>query len=511
VACAELDEGSQAASIELVLGASVIRENAVTDASEWRRVKVLFVEPPKDYWFVMGEYLPPPYGILQLAAFLETNSKDVEIEVLDCQAMDLDWRGLEKRIESFDPDLVASSALATCNTYVVVRTLETAKRVKPEVLTIAGGQHFTVTAEESLKAYPEIDIIVRGEGERTLLELVDRSSDNPSFAGIDGISFRHNEEIRHNPPRPLLRNLDDLPFPAYHFVEDVVHRYHFAAMTGPGVRYALVEGSRGCPHRCTFCTQWRHWNGTWRTKSPQRIADEMDFCYTNYGSRFLWLTDDNFGLDKRANDLCDEILKRGFSDDAMWFVQARCDDIVRHRDLLPKLRKSGLRWVLLGVESHNPSTLDAFNKGSVPEDAKIAVKLLQKNDIFAHAMFIIGERKDSAASIAQLREFAADLNPDLAIFGILTPFPGTEVFEEAKRNGWIEDFNWAHYDMVHAIMPTENLSREELQKELYMCYRSFFGSWNRRLRGIFSMNALKRRVYWYMASQGIVNQFKHLF
>jgi anaerobic magnesium-protoporphyrin IX monomethyl ester cyclase len=195
----------------------------------------------------------------------------------------------------------------------------------------------------------------------------------------------------------------------------------------------------------------------------------------------------------------------------MWFMQVRCDDVAKHHDLLPKMQKSGLRWVLMGVESHNPSTLEAFKKKSSPENAKEAVKLLHENDMFAQAMFIIGERKDSAESIAGLREFANDLDPDLAIFAILTPFPGTEIFEDAKRNGWIEDFNWAHYDMVHAIMPTETLSREEVQEELYRCYRDFYGSWSRRLRGLFSKKEIKRRVYRYMAAQDIVNQFRKLF
>ena len=474
-------------------------------------MKVLFIEPPKDYWFVMGEYLPPPYGILQLGAFLERENKDAEIAVLDCQAEHLDWKALEKRIESFEPDIVASSGLATCNTYAAIRTLETAKEVKPSVLTVAGGQHFTATAQESLETYPEIDVIVRGEGEQTFAEIVQALTEKKSFARIKGVSFRHNGKIRHNPPHPLIENLDDLPFPAYHFVEDVVHEYHFAAMAGPKTRYALVEGSRGCPHRCTFCSQWRHWEGRWRCKSPKRIADEMEFCYEKYGSRFIWLTDDNLGLGKHARELCDEIVRRGFSDDMMWFMQVRCDDVVKHSDLLPKMRKSGLRWTLLGVESHSQSTLQTFNKRTNPEDAKTAVKLLRENDIFAHAMLIIGERKDSAESIAGLSEFMNDLDPDFAIFSILTPFPGTEIFEEAKRNGWIEDWNWAHYDMVHAIMPTETLSREEVQEELYKCYRNFFGSWSRRLRGIFSINEIKRRVYRYMATQGIVKQLRSLF
>ncbi len=474
-------------------------------------MRILFVEPPKDYWFVMGEYLPPPYGILQLAAYLENNVKDVEIEVLDCNAEQVDWKGLERRIESFKPDVVASSALATCNTYVAVRTLETAKRVNPEVLTVAGGQHFTFTAQESLEAYPEIDVIVRGEGEQTLAELVKKANKKPSLSRIKGISFKHNGKIHHNPTCPLIKNLNNLPYPGYHFVEDVVHRYHFTAMAGPRTPYALVEGSRGCLHRCTFCTQWRHWQGEWRIKSPKRIAEEIEFCYHNYGSRFVWLTDDNFGLGKHASDLAEEIIQRGVSEDIMWFTQVRCDDVVKHRDLLPKMRKSGLRWGLLGVESPVQSTLETFKKDITPEDAKKAVKLLQESDIFAQAMFIIGERKDTAESIASLREFVNDLDPDLVIFAILTPFPGTEVFDEAKRNGWIEDFNWAHYDMVHAVMPTETLSTQEVQKELYKCYRSFYSSWRRRLRGIFSANEIRRRVYRYMATQGIVEQFRSLF
>jgi len=473
-------------------------------------MRVLFVEPPKDIWFVMGEYLPPPYGIIQLAAYLERKVTDVDIEVLDCNAKQVDWKDLEKRIESFNPDVVASSGLATCNTYLAARTLEIAKKIDTDILTVAGGQHFTATTQESLETYPEIDVIVRGEGEQTLAELVKNANKKSSFAQIKGISFRFKKKIFHNASRPLIENLEELPYPGYHFVKDIVHEYHFAAMAGRKAPYALIEGSRGCAHRCTFCTQWRHWQGMWRVKSPKRIADEMEFCYRNYGSRFIWLTDDNFCLDKRASSLTDELLQRGMADDLMWFTQARCDDIVKNEEVLPKMRKAGLRWVLLGVESPKQSTLEDFKKGITPEDAKRAVKLLRENDIFAQAMLIIGERKDTAESIANLREFANEIDPDFAIFAILTPFPGTEIFDEAKRKGWIEDFNWSHYDMVHAVMPTETLSRKEVQEELYHCYRSFYGSWKRRLQGIFSRNELKRRINWYMAGRGIVRQFKTL-
>jgi anaerobic magnesium-protoporphyrin IX monomethyl ester cyclase len=474
-------------------------------------LKVLFIEPPKDAWFVMGEYLPPPYGIIQLAAYVEKHVKDADVKVLDCNAEKVDWHGMERKIESYDPDIVASSSLATCNTYVVVRTFETAKRVNQEILTVAGGQHFTATAQESLEAYPEIDLIVRGEGEQTLAEVIMNADQRSALPGIEGISFRNNTEIVHNPNRPLIDDLDGLPFPGYHLVKDIVRKYHFAAMGGRDVPYALIEGSRGCPHQCTFCTQWQHWQATWRLKSPKRIADEMVFCYNNYGSRFVWLTDDNFGAGNRASEIADAIIERGPTDGLSWFVQARCDDIVRNKAALPRLRKSGLMWVLLGVENSEPSTLEGFRKGIMPEDARAAVKLLKENGIFAHAMFIIGQRKDTVQSITRLREFANELDPDFAMFGVLTPFPGTEIYKEAERNGWIEDSNWSHYDMVHAIMPTETLSRDEVQEELYHCYRSFYGSWARRFEGLFSRNELKRRMFWFMATRGIVDQLKVLF
>jgi len=473
-------------------------------------VKVLFVEPPKDYWFVMGEYLPPPYGLLQLAGYLEAKIPEADIEVVDCQAMSLDWKGLERRMDSFDPDIVATSGFATCNTYVAARTLETAKKLKPETLTVAGGQHFSSTAQESLKAYPEIDVVVRGEGEETLAELTKAVGNNTSFSGIAGISFRNRNNIRRNPPGPLFDDLDCLPFPGYHFVKDYVHLYHFTMMAGSKARYGIVEASRGCPHRCTFCSQWKHWQGSYRHKSAKRIADEIEFLHKNYGSKLLWLTDDNFGFGQRMEDLCNELIKRGFSDDISCFMQARCDDVVRNQDLLPKMSRAGINYLLLGVESQSQRNLDSFRKGTKPEDAVSAVRLLKQNGIFSQVTCIIGERKDSHESIEGLRNFINELDPDLSIFMTLTPFPGTDLYEEAKNNGWIENCNWADYDMVHAIMPTEFLSREQLQHELYKCYRSFFGSWSRKIQGIFSRNRIKRRVYRYMARQSVLLQLKSL-
>jgi len=459
----------------------------------------------------MGEYLPPPYGIVQLASYLEKQVSDARLEVLDCNAEKVDWKDMEQRIAASNPDVVACASLATCNTYAVVKTLETAKRMVPNVLTVAGGQHFTATAQDSLEQFPIIDVIVRGEGERTLTELVRAHQAKTNFSKTQGISYRNGNKIFHNAERSLIENLEDLPFPGYHLVKANMSKYHFSVMAGKEKPYALIEGARGCNHQCTFCTQWRHWQACWRVKSAKRIADEMAFCYHEYGSKFIWLTDDNFGAGLRPSEIAEEIIARDLREGVSWFVQARCDDIIRNKDALPRLHKSGLNWVLLGVENSNPETLDGFKKGITPADAKEAVRLLQNNGIFAHAMVIIGNRKDSHQTIAQVKEFVDDLDPDLVMFGILTPFPGTEIYAEAEQNGWIVDRNWSHYDMIHAIMPTETLSPRDVQEELYGCYRGFYGSLSRRLGGIFSSNRLRRKVFWHMAQSGVLGKVKSLF
>jgi anaerobic magnesium-protoporphyrin IX monomethyl ester cyclase len=473
-------------------------------------VRVLFVEPPKDYWFVMGEYLPPPYGLLQLAGYLETKMPKANIEVLDCQAMSLDWKCLERRISSFNPDIDATSGFATCNVYVAARTLETAKKINPRIVTVTGGQHFSATAHESLEEYPEIDVIVRGEGEETLVELAQAVKEKSNFSSILGASYRNHNQIVHNDSRPLITNLNNLPFPGYHFVKDYVQRYHFTMMAGSKARYSIVEASRGCTHNCSFCSQWKHWQSCCRHKSVKRVVDEIEFLYNNYGSKLLWLADDNFGLGQQMENLCNELIKRECSEDITCFMQVRCDDIVRNHHLLSNMNRAGLNWLLLGVESRSQSNLDSFRKGTTPNDAVAAVRLLKQNGIFCQATCIIGEHEDSHKSIENLRQFVNELDPDLAIFMILTPFPGTDLYELAKHNGWIENWNWADYDMVHAIMPTESLNREQLQYELYKCYRSFYGSWSRRIEGFFSKSRIKRRAYRFMARQSILIQLKSL-
>jgi anaerobic magnesium-protoporphyrin IX monomethyl ester cyclase len=471
--------------------------------------KLLFVEPPRNYWFVMGEYCPPPTTLLILAAFVEKELPNIEIEILDCQAEQISWDGVEKYIESYDPSMVLTSGF-TCNAYTCARTVEIAKKVNPDIVTVVGGIHFTSVPKESLVDFPEIDFIIRGEGEHTVVELIKSLNNGKRIANIKGLSFKNNENIIHTPSRSLIKNLDELPYPAYHLIEDYLKHYHFSMMAGKKTRYMVLEGARGCDHRCTFCTQWNHWGGIWRSKSVKRIADEIEFLNETYGGVFLWLTDDHFKINMRGKKLYEELKKRKCKEDVMLFLQARTDDVAKNPDLVKKLREVGTYWIMCGVETPAEETLKEFKKGTKNQDAYDTMKLLRDNDIFSHAMFVTGARRDTHESIEILRQFSIDIDPDFAIYTTLTPYPGTKYFIEAKENGWIHDTNYSNYDMAHAIMPTETLTRKEVQEELWKCYQEFYGSYKRNIAGVFSRNKLKRTLYRHMAGQHVLRKFRRL-
>jgi anaerobic magnesium-protoporphyrin IX monomethyl ester cyclase len=471
--------------------------------------KILFIEPPRNFWFVMGEYLPPPSALLILAAYVERELPEVDIDIVDCQADRLDWKSLERYIESANPSMVLTSGFTT-NAYTCARTCEIAKTVNADIVTIVGGIHFSFTPDESLQSFPEIDYIVRGEGELTIVDLIKTLENKGKISEVKGISYRKNTKIVHNPGRPLIENLDILPYPAYHLVEEKLKRYHFTMMAGRNTRYMILEGARGCEHQCSFCTQWNHWGNRWRTKSAKRIADEIEFLHETHGGVFLWFADDHMKLGSRGKQLYEELRQRPCKEDVMLFFQARIDDIAQHPDLITKLREVGTYWILCGVETDSQEILNEYKKGIKTQDAYEAMKIMNQNDIFSQAMFVIGTRRDTHESIERLRNYSLELTPDLAIYTALTPFPGTIYYETAKKNGWIEDTNYANYDMAHAIMPTESLTRKEVQEELWNCYRSFYGSITKNITGVLSKNKLKRTVYRHMAGQYILEKFRRL-
>jgi anaerobic magnesium-protoporphyrin IX monomethyl ester cyclase len=474
-------------------------------------MEIALVEPPKDFWFVMGKYIPPPFGLLCLAAYLEKSKPGINITIIDCQSEGLEWVGLEKKLTELQPDIVAASGLATANAFYSLRVCQLAKQLNQETITVLGGQHFTALAHETLSVYPEVDFIVRGEGEQTFTEFVTCVDQGTGFDSVLGLSYRTHDLV-HNPDRPLLCNLDKMPSPAYHLVSEHMKDYYFSLMAEKDLPFAIIEGSRGCYHNCSYCSQWVFWRQNQRFKSSERVVDEFERLYLDYGSRFFWFTDDNFTLNERTKEICNGLIERGLGDEIQWFCQLRVDDIIVHQDMIDKLTMAGATWALVGFDNPSSDILKSYRRKSLEiNNSKQAVDLLRENQIFTQGTFILGHQRDSHESIEALRVYADNLDPDIATFFVLTPFPGTEIYEEAKKNGWLEDTNWANYDMVHAIMPTKYLSRLDVQKELFECYNQFFGSWPRRYKGILSENPITRRAYGYLAKQSILANLKGLF
>jgi len=215
-------------------------------------------------------------------------------------------------------------------------------------------------------------------------------------------------------------------------------------------------------------------------------------------------------LSHRGKQLYEELQKKQCKDDVMLFFQARIDDIAQHPDLIGNLREVGTYWILCGVETNSEEMLQEYKKGIKTQDAYQAMKILKQNDVFSQAMFVIGGRRDTHESIEQLRLYSLDLSPDIAIYTALTPFPGTVYYETAKKNGWIQDTNYTNYDMAHAIMPTETLTRKEVQEELWRCYRTFYGSLTKNILGVLAKNKLKRTMYQHMAGQFVLEKFRRL-
>lgn len=480
-------------------------------------MRFLLVEPPKKFWFIMGEYLPPPYNLLLLAAIVERELPDYEVKVVDCQAEELDWVALEQRIRREKPDIVGSGSHATCNVYTTVRALDLAKRIDPEVITITGGSHFTFLDEETLNRYPSIDIITRYEADNTIVELLDHfqkyGRTKEGLERIDGISYTNNSIFIRTPDRPPLTDeeLNQLPFPAYHLIPDI-RKYHFAMMSD--VPYIILEGSRGCIHACSFCSQTAFYRRHWTGKSAKRIVQEMKWMYDTLGSRFFWFTDDNFcgGSSKLIEEVCQRMLSQGLSGDEIeWFAQMRVDSILKLGDGLATMKRAGNYWQLVGGESPFDEVLDSFQKGIRGTQTIEAIQLLRKHGILAQLMLMLGHEKEIRDSIRKTMEWATKtVKPDFIIAMLVTPYPGTPLYEDLNTKGRIIDDNWTHYDMIHAVCDMEYLSAAELQEELYRAYRYVYDSWSRRFSGMFSQNKYKRRIFWYYLKAGVIRQLKSL-
>ncbi len=399
-----------------------------------------------------------PVGLEYIAASIEKEVDDVHI--VD---MELEEQPFQYFIDVFDPDLVGISMSATDHD----EGLRLAKIGKKSgVTTVLGGYHPTAIPDELL-SHPQVDITIRGEGELTMKELVRKGSPD----GVLGISYKKGKQIVHNPDRPLIGDLDSLPFPARHLRR---HKYK-DHMNSNRREFDVITMSRGCWGRCSFCCEPYMSKGRMRFRSPENIIKELFkiIAFHNEKQLRIFVTDPHFmGNPKRIEYLCDLLQKNEL--DIVFSVMTRVDSITRYPELIKKMCTSGILSYELGFESPNQKDLNDVKKGITPDMQRKAVKILRDNGANVSGTFIIGLPGQSEEEIKRFPVYAKEIGLMNCAFGIVTPFPGTEFFGSLEKDSLIIEHDWTKYDEMHSVFKLNPLDRKGLEELESYCMARFW-------------------------------------
>jgi len=419
-------------------------------------VKILLVNLPYFDVFRTFDFVLPPLGLAYIAAVLKKNGYDVSI-------VDLNAGQDQRSITDNDWDLVG----ITLDTSRYYKGIEYGRRLKARgTKVVVGGPHATFMAEEIL-ADGSADFVVRGEGEYTMLELVDALERGKELAKIKGLSYRRDHQILHNEDRGRAANLEAIPLPARELLD--MDRYRTSKLGARSITSILT--SRGCPFQCSFCASSKLAGTLWRAKPVQSIIAEIELVKETYGYQAVAFVDDNFTLDtRRVTELCDQIIGRGL--DIHWWCFTRVDTIVRNPDMVALMYEAGCRSTYIGIESSNQATLNSYKKRISAEISREAISILKDNHIEMTASFIIGALNENKEMVEDTLRFAKSLNPNTVSFTILTPYPGTELFEQVKDK--IISFDWRKYDGLHSVIRLKYFKPLRLQFTLLRFYVSFY-------------------------------------
>ena len=448
----------------------------------------VFTEVPSKVNIKSG--ILPPMGLLYLESYLDKNS-DYKTKVLDCPAEEYDYKKLEEILNDFAPEVIGITG-HTHNIIDMLKTSKLYKKLNPRGTVIWGGAHVSAFPEESL-SFPEVDYAVYGEGEVTLKKLLDHinnSQDTPK--NIKGIVFREKGTILKGEPADYIMDLDELPHPRRSVLD--VKKYYYTIGT-ESVASSFVS-SRGCPYQCTFCSTP---GKTFRYRSAEDVADEMEDCQ-KLGIEELYFVDDTFNVNKqRVIDICNEILKRKI--DITWNFRGRINLITEKQ--LELAEKAGCTRIQLGVETGTDEGMKRLKKGITTDDVRRVFKWLKKSKMISAAYFMIGcPHEKTRDDVLKTIEFAKEIDPDYVLFGILTPYPDTEVYEEGVKKGIIDPSVWDNFvknptQNFHPQAWTQFLSLKELEDLLDTAYKKFYrrpGYIFKRLMEIKSGKELWRKI-----------------
>ncbi len=411
-------------------------------------MRTLLVNPP----YPFSEIPILPMSLSYLAGVLEHNGH--EVQILDLLVSRYSKEKIKSKIEEYQPDIVGVTSV-TLNYPVASDILKYTKSVDKDIITIIGGPHVTFAPVETLTEAPWIDIVVKGEGEMTMLDIVS----GKKLADIDGIAYR-DSGIKITRERRLIENLDELPPPAKHL-------FPLSRYLALDVHASILTG-RGCPFNCIFCVGSKMGGRRVRYRNPKLIVDEVEQAVAS-GFTEINFEDDHLTLNhQHLNALCDEIMARGLKFN--WSAFSRVDTV--NPEILHKMKQAGCTWLLYGVESGNQEILDIIKKKITLEKVRDAVRMAQEAGIGIIASFIVGLPGETAETLKQTLQFAQGLGTSYG-FNVLSPFPGTEVREKAAEYGIeILTNDWTKYDCNRPVTRTKDAGTEEINAFLQQYFEA---------------------------------------
>ncbi len=450
--------------------------------------RVLFVAPPYNCWGVQTIGTWPPLQLAYLAGAAEQAGH--EARIFDAMNKSATFDDIEAVVREYQPDVVltldylpVTGAISTATVPAALEALRVAKSAAPSTVTMIGGPHPTFLYEEILNDESNrVDFVLRGEAEETLPELLS-ALDGGSLDDVKGIVFKRDGEVVVTPVRPHIADLDVLK-PAWHLLD--WPDYHYSI--DPYGRMASILTSRGCMMGCSFCSHRQFWRGDWRARKPEHVIEEVRELRDVYDVEFVTLIDPYPTKDR---DRWEELLDRFIEADlgVQLLMETRVEDIIRDEDILQKYHDAGIIHLYLGAEASTDEMLESLNKGTDINMNKKALELAREYDIMTEASFMIGSPDETWESIDKTIEAAIRLNPDIAVFPILTPMPFTPIYDELKDRIRVTDYS--KYNLATPIVEPYNMTLEEVAIALGKCYMSFYS--NKMLEVLALPDGFKRR------------------